>query len=54
MVEKNYRIGRKTPTPKKHKLETPANIPLIPIVGVNNCQPILHMSKIMVHCYTTG
>ena len=24
------------------------------IVGVNNCIPILHMSKIMVYCYTTG
>ena len=23
------------------------------IVGVNHCQHILHMSKIMVHCYTT-
>ena len=25
----------------------------MPLVGVNNCQPILHMSKIMVHCYST-
>ena len=25
----------------------------MPILGVNNRQPILHMSKIMVHCYTT-
>ena len=22
------------------------------LVGVNNCQPILHMSKRMVHCYS--
>ena len=27
--------------------------PLMPLVGVNNCQTILHMSKIMVHCYST-
>ena len=26
---------------------------LIPLVGVNYSQPILHMSKIMVHCYST-
>ena len=25
----------------------------MPIVGVNHRQPILHTSKIMVHCYTT-
>ena len=25
----------------------------MPILGVNNCLPILHMSKIMVHIYTT-
>ena len=24
----------------------------MPLVGVNNCQPILHMSKRMVHCYS--
>ena len=23
------------------------------LVGVNHCQPILYMSKIMVHCYST-
>ena len=26
----------------------------MPIVGVNHRLPILHMSKIMVHIYTTG
>ena len=25
----------------------------MPLVGLNHCQPILHTSKIMVHCYTT-
>ena len=24
----------------------------MPLVGVNHRQPILHMSKIMVHCYS--
>ena len=27
-------------------------IPLMPLVGVNHRQPILHMSEIMVHCYS--
>ena len=36
----------------KDKWEIPAIIPLLPLVGVNNLQPILHTSKIMVHCYT--
>ena len=26
----------------------------MPIVGVDNRLPILHMSGIMVYCYTTG
>ena len=26
----------------------------MPLVGVNNSQPILNMSKIMVHCYSTN
>ena len=26
----------------------------MPIVEVNHCLPILHLSKIMVHIYTTG
>ena len=35
-------------------MEIPANIPLMPIVGVNNGLPILHMSKTKVYCYTIG
>ena len=31
-----------------------AIIPLMTLVWVNNRQPILHMSKIMVHCYYTN
>ena len=27
--------------------------PLMVLVGVNDRHPILHMSKIMVHCYST-
>ena len=25
----------------------------MPLVGMNHCKPTLHMSKIMVHCYST-
>ena len=50
-VGKNNIIGKKVPV--KDKWETPAIITLMPIVGVNNCQPILYTSKRMVHCYTT-
>ena len=35
-------------------MRIPAIIPLMPIVGVNRRLSILHMSKIMIHCYTTG
>ena len=35
-------------------METLAVIPLIPLVGVNHSQPILHISKIMLHCYSTN
>ena len=28
-------------------------IPLLPLVGVNHCQPILNMSKRMVYIYAT-
>ena len=28
-------------------------IPLLPLIGVNHIQPIIHMSKIMVYLYTT-
>ena len=31
----------------------PAVIPLMPIVGLNHRRPILHLSKIMVHIFTT-
>ena len=27
-------------------------IPFMPLVGVNNHQPILHIFKIMFHCYS--
>ena len=37
----------------KDKWETLDVIPLLPLVGVNYIQPILHMSKRMVHCYYT-
>ena len=37
----------------KDKQETLDVIPLMPLVGVNNRQPILHMYKIMLHCYST-
>ena len=39
--------------PGKDKWEALYVIPLMQLVGVNNCQPILYMSKIMVHCYST-
>ena len=39
--------------PGKDKWEKLSIIPLMPLVGLNHRQPILHMSKIMVHCYTT-
>ena len=54
-VGKNDRIGkRKENILAKDKWEIPAVIPLMPIVGVNHHLPILRMSKIMVHIYTTG
>ena len=43
----------KKKVPGKDKRETLSFIPLIPLVGVNHIQPILHISKIMVHCYST-
>ena len=39
--------------PGKDKWETPATITLMPLVGVNHCQPTLNIHKIMVHCYST-
>ena len=50
---KNDRIRKKNKVPGKDKWETLDVIPLIPLVGVNYCQPLLHMSKIRVHCYST-
>ena len=43
----------KKKVPAKDKWEIPNIIPLISIVGINCRITILHMSKIMVHCYTT-
>ena len=40
--------------PGKYKWETLDFIPLMPLVGVNNRQTTLHMSKITVHCYSTN
>ena len=39
--------------PGKDKLETLDVILLMPLVGVNHPQPLLHMSKIMFLCYST-
>ena len=39
--------------PGKDKRETLAFIPLMPLVGANHCQHILHTSKIIFHCYCT-
>ena len=39
--------------PAKDKWEILASIPLMTIVCVNHRLPILHMYKIMVHCYNT-
>ena len=38
--------------PGKYNGETLDFIPLMTLVGVNHRQPILHMSKIMFHCYS--
>ena len=50
---KNDRISkRKEKILEKYKWELPAVITIMPIVGVNQSLPIIHMSKIMVHIYT--
>ena len=49
--KKLYNWKKKVPV--KDKWETPAIILPTSIVGVNHLQTILHMSKIMVHCYNT-
>ena len=51
--EKLYNRMNKIKVPVKDKWETPVIIPLMPIVRLNHRQPILYMSKILVHCYTT-
>ena len=37
--------------PEKYKLEIPAIIPLMTIIGVNHCQTILHMLKKVVNSF---
>ena len=44
---------RKKKLPGKHKWETLDVIPLMPLVGLNHHQPILYMSKLMIHYYST-
>ena len=39
--------------PGEDEWEARSVIPLMPLVEVNHCQPILHMSKIIFHCYYT-
>ena len=42
----------KVKVPGKNRWETLYGIPMIPFVEVNYHQPILQMTKIMVHCYS--
>ena len=52
--EENIELGKENrKIPGKYQWETLDVIPLMTLVGVNNCQTILHTSKIMVHCYST-
>ena len=53
MWVKNDRIKKEKKNPGKDKWGKIGVVPLMPLVGVNHCQPILHMSKIMFHCYST-
>ena len=54
MWGKNDRIGKRKQTIKaKDKWELRAVIPIMLIVGVNNCLTLLYLSKIMVHIYVT-
>ena len=46
-------IEKKIKIETKYRWETLDVIPLLPLVGVNHRQPILHMSKILVYMYTT-
>ena len=52
----NDRIGKEKngKNSARDKWEIPAIIPLIPILWVNHCLPILHLYKIFVHIYTIG
>ena len=52
MFGKNDRIGHKKKS-AKDKWELSAVIPLVPIVWANHHLTILHMSKIMVHIFST-
>ena len=40
--------------PVKDKWKTPAIVPLMQIVAVNNSKHLIHITKLMVHCYTTN
>ena len=42
----------KKKVPGKDRWETLDVIPLLPLVGVNHSQPMLHKSKIMIHYYS--
>ena len=46
-IKKNEKIEN------KYRWETIDVIPLLPLIGLNYHQPIIHMSKIMVYIYTT-
>ena len=50
---KKYIIEKKIKIETKYRWETLDVIPLFPLPGVNHCQPIVHMSKIIVHIYST-
>ena len=50
MRGKDDRIGEKTSKDRWEKIDV---ISLLQLLGVNNCQPLLHMSKIQVYLYTT-
>ena len=52
-MQKNDRIGKiELKVTFKDKWKTLDVIPLLPLVGVNHSQPILHLYKIMVDCYS--
>ena len=53
MVKNDRIVKIKLKIPAKDEWKLPAVIPIMKIVGVNHCPPILHLYKIMVHIYTT-